>query len=97
MVLCERRAGWLLAKYVTSSSSGTSNKNNTDEDGRDDDKRGERKSERREEEDMMDYEAAALPYIVPFELFCERIKMAKIVTLVLGYWDRATTDTAAMV
>ena len=46
---------------------------------------------------MMDYEAAALPYIVPFELFCERIKMAKIVTLVLGYWDRATTDTAAMV
>ena len=35
LVLCERRAGWLLAKYVTSSSSGTSNKNNTDEDGRD--------------------------------------------------------------
>jgi len=88
VVLCERRAGWLLAKYVTSSSSGTSNKNNTDEDGRDEMTK-EEKEKVNEEKKMI--------WWITFELFCERIKMAKIVTLVLGYWDRATTDTAAMV
>ena len=58
MVLCERRVGRLLAKYVASSSSGTSNKNNTDEDGRDGMTK-EEKEKVNEEEDMMDYEAAA--------------------------------------
>jgi len=62
VVLCERRAGRLLATYAASSSSGTLNKNNTDEDGGDGITKEEKeKVNEDEEEDMMDYEAATLP------------------------------------
>ena len=91
VVLCERRAGRLLARYAASSSSGTSKKNSTDEDGGDGITKEEKeKLNEDEEEDMMDYEAAALPYIAPFELFCERTILAKIVTLVTGIEQRRT-------
>jgi hypothetical protein len=40
---------------------------------------------------MIDYEAAALPYIAPFELFCERTILAKIVTLVTGIKQQQQT------
>jgi hypothetical protein len=101
VVLCERRAGQLLAKYAAAAaSSSSSSSNNTthrrkmyEESSNDTNKQQEQqeKEEDEEEEMMIDYEAAALPYIAPFELFCERTILAKIVTLVTGIKQQQQT------
>ena len=101
VVLCERRAGQLLANYAAAAaSSSSSSSNNTthrrkmyEESSNDTNKQQEQqeKEEDEEEEMMIDYEAAALPYIAPFELFCERTILAKIVTLVTGIKQQQQT------
>ena len=104
VVLCERRAGQLLAKYAAAAaSSSSSSSNNTthrrkmyeessnDTNNKQEQQRQEKEEDDEEEEMMIDYEAAALPYIAPFELFCERTILAKIVTLVTGIKQQQQT------
>lgn len=102
VVLCERRAGQLLAKYAAAAaSSSSSSSNNTthrrkmyEESSDDTNNKQEQRQEKEEDEEeemMIDYEAAALPYIAPFELFCERTILAKIVTLVTGIKQQQQT------